>query len=90
LRRQAWTYGEGLGKIHLRYPEIGHLDLARRFELAWVCGVRASKAIVLSLAARLGLTTPTLAEFARYHWFWSRWFWRGYFSMLDHKEWRAL
>jgi glycosyltransferase involved in cell wall biosynthesis len=90
LRRQAWTYGEGLGRIQLRYPEIGRLDFTRCLSLNWILGVRFAKALFLPLEARLGLTTPARAEFAQYHWSWSRYFWRGYFSMLHYKEWRAL
>ena len=89
LRRQAWTYGEGLGRIHLHYPEIGRLDAARRLNLACTLMIRFAKAAMLPLACRLGLSTPARAEFAQYHWLWSRWYWRGYFSMLSCKQWRA-
>lgn len=90
LRRQAWSYGEGLGRIHLRYPEIGRLDFTRRLSLDWTLGVRFAKARLLPFESRFGLTSAASAEFAQYHWDWSRYFWRGYFSMLHYKEWRAL
>lgn len=90
LQKQAWGYGEGLGKIHLRYPEIGRLNFSRGLALVWALSVRFCKAVTLSIAARFGLTNATRAEFAKYHWLWSWNFWRGYFSMLRFKEWRAL
>lgn len=89
LRRQAWGYGEGMGKIHLGYPEIGRLNLTRRLRLLWTLSVRYAKAALTRLAARLRWTTPERAEFFSYHWAWSWWFWRGYFSMLHSKEWRT-
>ncbi|HZQ09392.1 MAG TPA: glycosyltransferase [Anaerolineae bacterium] len=87
LRHQAWRYGEGLARLHLRYPEFGELD-SRRRALNWTLRVRSAKARLLPLAARLGWTTPERAEFAQYHWMWSESFWRGYFSMLYYVEWR--
>lgn len=90
LRQQAWSYGEGLAKIHLRYPEIGRMDTARRFKLNVTLGVRRMKAVLGPIGARVGWTTSADAEFARYHWLWSRWFWRGFFSMLKYQEWRSL
>jgi glycosyltransferase involved in cell wall biosynthesis len=86
LRRQAWGYGVGLGKAHRRYPEIIRLNFARWSYLGLTLGVRWSQAMFLSLGQRLGLTSAGRAEFARYHWFWSRWYWRGFFSALRDKE----
>ena len=88
LGRQAWGYGEGLGRIHLRYPEIGAMNFSRRLALARVQSLRRIKSLVVPRVTRFRWTTPAQAEFAEYHWLWSQWFWRGYFSMLRYQEWR--
>jgi glycosyltransferase involved in cell wall biosynthesis len=87
LQRQAWTYGEGMCQIHMRYPEIGDLNTAAWLKLMGLGTVRGAKAVFMPLAHQLGLTSAARAEFARYHWVWSWWFWRGYISMLRHKKW---
>ncbi len=89
LRQQAWNYGAGHGQIHFRYPELVPLSAPRMVYVAWTLLVRRLKALVMGLGYRIGLTSAAHAEFATYHWFWSWWFWRGFFSMLRHKEWRA-
>lgn len=89
LRRQAWMYGAGHAQIHLRYPDIVRLSLSRWMYVAWTLGVRGVKSMLAAPGRRLGLTSEARAEFARYHWFWSWWFWRGFISMLRFREWHA-
>ena len=88
--RQAWGYGQGLGQIHLRYPNVVPVSADRWIEVARVLSVRGAKAVALPLACRAGLATPAAAEYAHYHWTWSRWFWAGFLSMIRYREWRCL
>lgn len=86
LGRQARSYGEGLRQIHRRYPEIGRLNFARWLYLTGTLSVRFVKAVIFPLEARFGLTAPARAEFAQYHWLWSRSFWQGYLGAPVHLE----
>lgn len=88
LAHQAWGYGQGMARIHQRYPEIGGMNLARGITLARTMSLRQIKSIILPRVTRFGWVTPAQAEFAHYHWLWSRWFWRGYFSMIQFGKWR--
>jgi glycosyltransferase involved in cell wall biosynthesis len=86
LCHQAWTYGQGLAHMYLRYPDVTRWDVPKSIRLAKTLSIRSLASVVLRLGWRLGLTPQGRAEFAAYHWLWSRWYWRGFFSMYRHKE----
>lgn len=89
LRRQAWTYGEGLAHMYLRYPEDARWKAADALRLAAILALRAATPRALRLGRRIGSTSRDRVEFAEYHWRWSRWFWGGFYSMYRRKERRA-
>lgn len=85
LWRQAWGYGVGMGLAQRRYPEIIRLNFARWLGVAWVLNERWWESLILTAARRAGLGSEARAEFARYHWYWSRWFWGGFVSAIRNK-----
>ncbi|MBI3785907.1 MAG: glycosyltransferase [Deltaproteobacteria bacterium] len=88
LFRQAWNYGQGLGRVHLRHPGVIPLDAARWSAAASILAARCAKASLFACGRTLGWIPPAQAEFARHHWNWSRRFWGGFVSMLRNREWR--
>lgn len=85
---QAWDYGQGLAQAHLQYPSIIPLGLRRTLLLRRTLAVRRSKAWLLQVGRRAGLPSDR-SDFAHHHWEWSKAFWGGFRSMLEHRTWRA-
>lgn len=81
LGRQAWRYGEGMADLYRRYPELLSWGLRQYVHLSRNLAYYRAAPVVLRLGHRLGMTTHEDVEFAQYQWHWSRWFWRGFFSM---------
>jgi len=88
LRRQAWTYGEGVAHMYELYPELLHWTIASRMHLRWTMTRRAAAPFLRRAGALVGLTSGDDVEFAQYHWLWTRWFWRGFFSYRRHHAYR--
>ncbi len=86
LQQQAWHHGQGLGQIHLRYPDVVRLHAGRRLAAGWILAVRSLKARIAPARQRLSLASAASAEFARYHWLWSQSFWGGFFNMVREGE----
>jgi glycosyltransferase involved in cell wall biosynthesis len=86
LRRQAWTYGEGVAHLYLRYPDVLRWDLSKTLVLAGRLGARAAMPMVLAVGRLARRASPQDVEFARCHRLWTWWFWRGFFSMYRHGE----
>ncbi|HLW36867.1 MAG TPA: glycosyltransferase [Candidatus Eremiobacteraceae bacterium] len=85
LLRQAWTYGQGAADMYLRYPEVARWDFRKSCVLAAILGMRGLAPPLLRAARLLRMATPEQVEFATYHRFWTFWYWRGFFSMLQHR-----
>jgi glycosyltransferase involved in cell wall biosynthesis len=81
LWRQAWTYGEGMADMYLRYHELVRWDAGKSLRVALSVGQRAAQAGVLRAGRWLRLGDAEKAEVASYHARWTWWFWRGFFSM---------
>jgi glycosyltransferase involved in cell wall biosynthesis len=86
LRRQAWSYGEGRAHMYLRYPEVVHWNWLKSMLVAWGLMVRSTWPVVQRMGRVMGLVSADLVEFATYNRMWTWWYWRGFFSMLRHKE----
>jgi glycosyltransferase involved in cell wall biosynthesis len=80
LARQAWSYGEGVAHLYLRYPDDTHWGARDALRAAQVIGARALAAVALAGARRLRVAAAERAELARYHWLWTWAFWRGFYS----------
>ncbi len=80
LQRQAWTYGEGVADTYRRYPQHLSWGPAQYYRLGWNLAVRKFRPRYLRLARSLGVATPEDVEYAHYHWMWTWFFWRGFFS----------
>jgi glycosyltransferase involved in cell wall biosynthesis len=86
LRRQAWTYGQGLAHMYLRYPQVARWDFVKSWQLLRILIIRATRPLGLRLNQRWQPIATADIELADYHWFWTQWFWRGFFSMMTHKQ----
>jgi glycosyltransferase involved in cell wall biosynthesis len=80
LQRQAWTYGEGVADTYRRYPQQLSWGPAQYGRLAWNLAARKLRPPCLRFARRLGFATSEDVEYAHYHWMWTWFFWRGFFS----------
>jgi glycosyltransferase involved in cell wall biosynthesis len=86
LWRQAWSFGEGLADMYLRYPDVACWN---RHNAVWVVRqllVRCLRRVFFYLAHRAGFVSAARAEFADYHWRWSIHYWQGFWKMYRTKE----
>jgi glycosyltransferase involved in cell wall biosynthesis len=88
LQTLAWTYGEGAAHIYLRYPEVLQWSLSNSIRLASRIVLRKAMPTIMRIGNLMGLTPYEKVEFAYYDRLWTRWFWRGFFSMYRNKEYR--
>jgi len=88
LRRQAWTYGEGVAQMYGRYPDLLEWDRWRMLRAARTMAWRAVKPAVLRVAVPLGIAARDDLEYAQCHRLWSWWFWRGFASYRRHRAYR--
>ena len=89
LRRQAWSYGEGMADTYRRYPEIvtwGGSQYAQLFR-----NLVARRVAPMRLRARrvVGTAAESEIENASYHWMWTWWYWRGFFSFQRSGKYRT-
>lgn len=88
LARQAWSYGEGMAHLYIRYP---HQARWRLRDALHVCGQvigRAARSGTLQASSRLRLATVEAADHAYHHWLWSWSFWRGFYSYRRTRHYR--
>jgi len=78
--RQAWTYGEGAGKLYQKYPHVVAWSWRQGLRLRWVLVARWLGAIGVRSKHRLGLASREAVEFAECHRLWTTSFWRGFLS----------
>lgn len=81
LRKQAWTYGQGAAHMYRRHPDVARWDFAKSMRLAWIVGARTALPLLLVAGNWIGRATADQVEFARFHRFWTWWYWRGFFDM---------
>jgi glycosyltransferase involved in cell wall biosynthesis len=82
LKRQAWSYGEGVAFLYRRYPEELPWDLRRTLLVAGRAAVFLVRPEVLALGKALGVVPHGEVEFSSYARLWNWWFWRGFFARL--------
>ncbi len=85
LRRQAWTYGEGVADTYTRYPDVVPWGASQYAHLARNLLVRVLRPAWLRAGRAVGLTTADDVEYAHYHRMWTCWFWRGFFSFRRYR-----
>ena len=90
LRKQAWSYGQGMAEMYLRYPDELGWDLTKTFHLFRVLTTRTTAPLLFRTKRVFGLATADQVEFAIYHRFWTWWWWRGFFSVYSRKTRVAL
>jgi len=81
LRKQAWTYGEGLADMYLRYPQDANWSIKNTLQVACALVTRAVYPELLRVKRFFGFSGENQREFFEYLRFWSYWYWRGFFSM---------
>lgn len=89
LRRQAWSYGEGMADTYRRYPRIvswGGIQYAHLFR-----NLVSRRLALLWLRARgaVGAADEDEIEKAGYQWMWTSWYWRGFFSFQRSGKYRT-
>ena len=82
LRRQAWSYGQGLAHIYRRYPEVARWSSQNSAELMALQTWRALRPVLLQTAHTVGRAGAEEVTYARYHRLWSDAYWQGFRSML--------
>ncbi len=82
LRRQAWSYGQGLAHIYRRYPEVASWSIQNSVELTLLQAWRTVRPALLQAAHNVGHAGAEEVTYARYHRLWSDAYWQGFRSML--------
>jgi glycosyltransferase involved in cell wall biosynthesis len=89
LRRQAWTYGEGVAHMYARHPDELRWDGVKSLRVVGWLAMRSVAPGVLAVGRALGQVSPERLEFARYHRLWTWSFWRGFASAYREKRRRS-
>lgn len=89
LKRQAWSYGEGVADTYRRYPQIVAWGSAQYAHLTRNLMSRYAAPVWLRLRHALRTTEEQDVERARYQWMWTWWFWRGFFSFQRSGKYRT-
>lgn len=90
LRKQAWTYGEGVADTYRRYPSVIPWGVQQYLHLVWNLTGRTLAPAWFRARELVGLSTGTDVERAHYHRMWAWWFWGGFFSFYRHGEYRPM
>jgi glycosyltransferase involved in cell wall biosynthesis len=89
LKRQAWSYGEGVADTYRRYPEIIEWGATQYARLTGNLISRYAAPLWLRLRHAFRTTEDEDVERARYQWMWTWWFWRGFFSFQRSGKYRT-
>ncbi len=81
LRKLAWTYGQGVGNMYLRYPHEVRWNLIKTAKVITRLGVRSLMPVIMQAGKVLGLTSSELLEFNVYHRIWSLSFCGGFLNV---------
>jgi GT2 family glycosyltransferase len=85
LRRQAYTYGEGVASLYLRYPEVVSWDVTKTARVVGLLAWRGVLPAALALGHVVGRVADDRLEFTRYHRLWTWSFYRGFASEYRRK-----
>lgn len=88
LNRQAYKYGQGRAKLWMRYPAVAPWNAARAVGILGRLTVIGMWPLVARAAKIAGRATQEDVVQARYYRSWNWWSWRGFASMMRHKEWQ--
>lgn len=88
LNRQAYKYGQGRAKLWLRYPDVARWNVLRAIGISMRLAVIGLWPVVARMARMVGRASEEDVLFAKYYRSWNWWSWRGFASMMRHKEWR--
>ena len=89
LRRQAWTYGEGVADTYRRYPDIVPWGAAQYARVFRNMVLRTLAPLWWRVRGRFSNGDDGEAERASYHRMWSWWYWRGFFSFQRSGKYRT-
>jgi glycosyltransferase involved in cell wall biosynthesis len=90
LKKQAWSYGEGLADMYLRYPQDASWGIKNSLLVTGAIFKRTIQPEVMRVGQLFGLVHDDQREFFSYLRFWSYWYWRGFFSMYRIKGRKSL
>lgn len=90
LRRQAWTYGEGVADTYRRYPGVIPWGVAQYIHLLPSLIIRSLAPPWLRAGCIFGVTSEGDVTHAHYHRMWTWWFWGGFFSFRRHGKYRPM
>jgi len=90
LKKQAWSYGEGVADTYRRYPSIVPWGVKQYLRLTPNIVGRLLAPAWLRAGKALGKADDSDIEHARYHRMWTRWFWGGFFSFYRRGEYRRI
>jgi glycosyltransferase involved in cell wall biosynthesis len=88
LCRQAFTYGEGLAQLSFRYPEATKWSVTQALGVARHLAAVSLRPFAVRWAQMSGAATAEDVEYTQYHRLWNWCYWRGFLSMVRHREWR--
>lgn len=88
LNRQAFKYGQGRAKLWMRYPAVARWNALRAIRILSGLAVIGVWPLAASAAKMAGRASDEDVVFAKYYRSWNWWSWRGFASMVRHKEWR--
>jgi glycosyltransferase involved in cell wall biosynthesis len=80
MQRQAWTYGEGSGKLYAKYPEMLHWGWPQAFNAQRNLFMYGLWPHIIRVTKWLGLASSDAVEFAHYHHLWYSAFWAGFYN----------
>jgi hypothetical protein len=89
LKRQAWTYGEGVADTYRRYPAVIEWGFAQYVSLVPNVTARVIAPVLLRVRQWLNQATASEVQYARYHRMWTLAFWAGFFSFFRRGEYRS-
>jgi Glycosyltransferases involved in cell wall biogenesis len=90
LKKQAWTYGEGVADTYQRYPQVASWGIKQYAGLARTLVGRTIAPSLLRVASVVGIPTDSNVEHAHYHRMWTWWFWGGFASFYRNREYRPM
>ena len=89
LRRQAWTYGEGVADTYRRYPHVVPWGAMQYARVLRNMVLRSLAPLWWRARSRFSAEGEIEAERASYHRMWSWWYWRGFFSFRRSGKYRT-
>jgi glycosyltransferase involved in cell wall biosynthesis len=90
LKKQAWTYGEGVADTYRRYPGVVPWGAKQYAHLLPNLAGRSLAPLWLAAGRTLGFANESEVEHAHYHRMWTWWFWGGFFSFQRHGKYRPM